>query len=91
MPQVKTFISFGVGAVGVFVVTYDLNDLHTWYIDAGLGSILDTVSKDTEDTAHLYLFNVSSTHFQAFLLMVSVSKYLKDTEDTAYLYLLNVP
>ena len=45
--------------------------------------MLDTVSKDTEDTAHLYLFNVSSTHFQAFLLMVSVSKYLKDTEDTA--------
>ena len=50
---------------------------------AGLGSILDTVSEDTEDTAHLYLFNVSWTHFQAFLLMVSVSKYLKDTEDTA--------
>ena len=50
---------------------------------AGLGSILDTASKDTEDTAHLYLFNVSLTHFQAFLLMVSVSKYLKDTEDTA--------
>ena len=49
----------------------------------GLGSILDTVSEDTEDTAQLYLFNVSLTHFQALLLMVSVSKYLKDTEDTA--------
>ena len=48
----------------------------------GLGSILDTVSKDTEDTANLYLSRVSSTHFQTFLLTVSVSKYLKDTEDT---------
>ena len=45
----------------------------------GLGSILDTVSKDTEDTANLYLKKVFSTHFQTFLLMVSVSKYLKDT------------
>ena len=26
---------------------------------AGLGSILDTVSEDTEDTAYLYLLNVS--------------------------------
>ena len=47
---------------------------------AGLGSILDTVS---EDTAHLYLFNVSLILFQALLLMVSVSKYPKDTEDPA--------
>ena len=49
---------------------------------AGMGSILVTVSKDTEDTANLYLYKVSSGHFQTFLLMVSVSKYLKDTEDT---------
>ena len=49
----------------------------------GLGSILDTVSKDTEDTALSSILSVSLTHFQALLLMVSVSKYLKDTEDTA--------
>ena len=48
---------------------------------AGLGSILDTVSKDTEDTAPLV--SVSYIHFNQLLLMVSVSKYLKDTEDTA--------
>ena len=41
---------------------------------AGLGSILDTLSEDTEDTAYLYLFNVSGIHFQAILLMVSVSE-----------------
>ena len=52
-------------------------------IKPGLGSILDTVSEDTEDTAHLYLINISLILFQALLLMVSVSKYLKDTEDTA--------
>ena len=50
---------------------------------AGFGSILDTVSEDTEDTAYLYLLNVSWPHFQTFVLMVSVSKHLKDTEETA--------
>ena len=48
----------------------------------GLGSILDTVSKDTEDTALASILSVSWIHFQAILLMVSVSKYLEDTEDT---------
>ena len=52
-------------------------------LDSGLGSILDTVSEDTEDTAFLYLLTVSWTNFLGILLMVSVSKYLKDTEDTA--------
>ena len=46
---------------------------------AGLESILNTVSKDTEDTAYLYLLNVSWPNFQELLLMVYVSKYLKDT------------
>ena len=50
-------------------------------IPPGLGSILDTVPEDTEDTAHLYLLYVSWTHFQTILMMASVSKYLKDTED----------
>ena len=50
----------------------------------GLGSILDTVSKNTEDTAHSCILSVSKIHFQPTLLMVSVSKYLKDTEDTAF-------
>ena len=50
---------------------------------AGFGGILDTVAKDTEDTAHLYLFYVSWTHFKTiFLMVLSVSKYLKDTEDS---------
>ena len=30
----------------------------------GLGSILDTVSKDTEDTAHSCILSVSKIHFQ---------------------------
>ena len=47
---------------------------------SGLGSILNTIS---EDTANLYLLNVSWPHFQPILIMVPVSKYLKDTEDTA--------
>ena len=47
---------------------------------SGLGSILDTVSKDTEDADHSCILSVSKIH----LLMVSVSKYLKDTEDTAF-------
>ena len=53
----------------------------------GSGSILDTVSKDTEDTAHSCILSLSKIHFFAFsqlLLTVSVSKYLKDTEDTAF-------
>ena len=52
-----------------------------------MGSILDTVSKDTEDTviqlihvSYLYLRYIFSQHS----LMASVSKYLKDTEDTAF-------
>ena len=52
-----------------------------------MGSILDTVSKDTEDTALSGILSVSWIHFQAILLMVSVSKYLKDTEDTTLMYL----
>ena len=60
--------------------TQPTNNLFNW---SGLGSILDTVSKDTEDTAYLYLWNVSWTYFEAYLLMESVSKYLKDTEDIA--------
>ena len=43
--------------------------------------MLDTVSKDAEDTAPLYLY--LRYIFRLLLLMVSVSKYLKDTEDTA--------
>ena len=34
----------------------------------GLGSILDTVSKDTEDAAHSCIFILSEIHFQAFLI-----------------------
>ena len=30
----------------------------------GLGSVLDTVSKDTEDTAHSCILSVSKIHFQ---------------------------
>ena len=41
------------------------------------------VSKDTEDTAYLYLLHVSWTNFQPILLMVSVSKVSEDTEGTA--------
>ena len=52
------------------------------YSFTGSGSSLDTVPEDTEETAHLYLLYVSWIHFQTFLLMVSVSKYVKDTEDT---------
>ena len=40
--------------------------------DPELGSILDTVSKDTEDTAH------------SCILIVSVCEVSKDTEDTAF-------
>ena len=54
-----------------------------FFVVAGLGSILDTVSEDTENTANSYFLNVSLPHFQAILLMVSVSKYLEDIEDTA--------
>ena len=62
--------------------------LHCLCLLPGLGSILDTVSKDTEDTAFSSILSVSLTHFKAILLMVPVSKYLKDTdlkdtEDTA--------
>ena len=40
---------------------------------AGLGSILDTVSKDTEDTAHSCILSVSRYIFSQFLFMISVS------------------
>ena len=56
---------------------------HFWREIPGLGSILDTVSEDTEDTANLYLFNASLPHSHVILLLVTVSKYLEDTEDTA--------
>ena len=70
------------GPVGEKVHKFTVLNVTVW---AGLGSILDTVSKDTEDTApscilsYLYLRYI----FSQLLLMVSVSKYLKDTEDTA--------
>ena len=51
---------------------------------AGLGSILDTVSEDTEDTAHSSILSVSWIHFQpTFINGICIDKYLKDTEDTA--------
>ena len=46
---------------------------------AGLGSILDTVSEDTEDTASLCNFILYLRHIQAFFLSEKVSE---DTEDT---------
>ena len=39
----------------------------------GVGSILDTVAKDTEDTGNLYLYKYLRYYFQPFLLMVSES------------------
>ena len=57
---------------------------HTVWQDApppGLGSILDTVSNNTEVQPLLYLY--LRYIFSQLLSMVSVSKYLKDTEDTA--------
>ena len=49
-------------------------------VNSGLGSILDTVSKDT---AHSFILSVSKIQFSQLLLIISVSKYQKDTEDTA--------
>ena len=43
---------------------------------AGLGTTLDTVRDDTEDTARI---SVSKVHFHAFLLSKKLSSYPKDT------------
>ena len=40
-------------------------DMACWSEKPGLGSILDTVSKDTEDTALSSILSVSQIHFQA--------------------------
>ena len=50
-------------------------------VNSGLGSLLDTVSKDT---AHSFILSVSKIQFSQLLLIISVSKYQKDTEDTAF-------
>ena len=45
--------------------------------------ILDTVSKDTENTAYSCIFILYLIHFQAVLSSENVSVVSKDTEDTA--------
>ena len=49
----------------------------------GLGSIFNTVSQDTEDTAQSCILFFSWIHFQASLLSEKVSQVSKYTEDTA--------
>ena len=53
---------------------------------AGLVSILDTVSEDTEDTALSCILSVSKIHFSQLFKMASVSEVSKDTDPHVSVY-----